>query len=85
MTEIKTSIFSIMQNIRRTRILKSAGTLPDSSGMMLDLGSQWEFKFPIRDRNRSDFQRISNIYACHYASTCETSKNQKHNEAHDYE
>lgn len=72
-----------MRKIRRTRILKSAGTLPDSSGMMLDLGSQWEFKFPIRDRNQADFQRISNIHPFHYASPCETSKNQKHNKAHD--
>jgi hypothetical protein len=74
-----------MRKIRRTRILKSAGTLPDSTGMMLDPATEPEFKLPIRERKSPDFQRISNIYSFHYASPCEISKNQKHNEAHDYE
>ncbi len=74
-----------MGKIRRTRILKSAGTLPDSTRMMLDPVTEPEFKCCIRDRKSPDFQRISNIYPYHYASPCETSKNQKHNKAHDYE
>jgi hypothetical protein len=35
--------------------------------------------------NRSDLQRISDIGAFPCASTCETSKNQRHKEDHAYE
>lgn len=43
------------------------------------------FKFQIRDRKRSGFQRISNILTVKDGQPCDTEKNQSPRIPHEYE
>lgn len=74
------------QELNQTPELKLAGTPPDSEWLALKISRDARgLEFRIRDRNQTDFQRISNKQAVNTESPCSTTPNQRCQKSHEHE